>query len=67
MVANLELPVEDTVYADTVRMKVLVSEEDYERAERELTEASSGQAKLDFGKKEIYFAKTEKDVLVFEE
>lgn len=67
VVANLELPVEDTVYAEKVQMKVLVAEGQYEKVEKEVTEATSGQAGLTFEKQEIYFSKVGQEVMVFEE
>ena len=67
VVMNLGLPVEDTVYGEDVRIKVFVAVEDCERVEKEITEASNGQAGLTFDQTELYFARLEDQVLVFEE
>ncbi len=67
VVMNLGLPVEDTVYGEDVKIKVFVAAEDCERVEKEITEASNGQAGLDFDQTELYFSKLENEVLVFED
>lgn len=65
--ANQMLSVMDTVYAEQVQMKILVAQGQYEKVEKEITEATSGQAGLSYGKQEIYFAQIGKEVVVFEE
>ena len=67
VVMNLGLPVEDTEYGEDVRIKVFVAAEDYERVEKEITEASNGQAGLTFDQTELFFSQSGDEVLVFEE
>lgn len=65
--ANLSLAILDTVYTEEVVLKLLVPEELREKAEKEITEATAGKAKLIFSKEEVYFGEIDKQVIVFED
>ncbi len=65
--ANLSLAILDTVYTEGVELKLLVPEELREKAEKEITEATAGKAKLIFSKEEVYFGEIDKQVIVFED
>lgn len=67
VVMELGLPVEDTIYESDVKIKVFVAAEDYDKAEKDITEVSNGQAKLVFDQEETYCAKIGDKVLFFKE
>lgn len=64
---QLELAVLDTVYTDKVQMLLLVPEELCDRVKKEVTEATAGQAVITQEKECVYFARVEKEIVVFED
>ncbi len=57
----------DTVYTDKVQMKLLVPTELCGKVQKEITEATSGQAEIRKDEKEVYFANIEKEIMVFDD
>ncbi len=66
VVAQLEASVLDTLYTDKVQMVFLVPSALADKARKEVTEATSGQAAITQEKEEVYFAEIEKEVVVFD-
>lgn len=64
--AQLETAVLDTLYTDKVQMILLVPVELCHKVEKEVTEATAGQAKITLEKNPVYFAEIEKEMVVFE-
>lgn len=64
--AQLEVSVLDTLYTDKVQMILLVPCDLTEKARKEITEATSGQAVITQEKDEVYFAEIGKEVVVFD-
>ena len=67
LAAQSGLAVLDTVYTDKVQMKLLVPTELCGKVQKEITEATSGQAEIRKDEKEVYFANIEKEIMVFDD
>ena len=63
--AQLGIPVLDTQYTDNVQMKLMVAEELCGRVIKEITEATSGQAKISKADTPCFFARLNNEVLLF--
>lgn len=66
IIANLELPVLDTLYTDAVEIVVLAPEEKKEQVVKEVTEATAGQAEIEISEK-LMFGVAEGRPILFEE
>lgn len=66
LAAQSGLAVLDTVYTESVQMKVLVPTELCGSVQKEITEATSGQAGISQGEAEVYFACIDKEIVVFD-
>lgn len=64
--AGMELSVLETIYTDKVQMVLLVPEELCGKVKKEVTEATAGQAVIRQDKQPVYFAKVDKEVVVFD-
>lgn len=64
--AGMGLSVLETIYTDKVKMVLLVPEELCGKVKKEVTEATSGQAVIEQEEKAVYFAKVDKEVVVFD-
>lgn len=62
---QLELAVLDTIYTEKVQMELLVPIELCERVQKEVTEATAGQAEINQDENEVYFAEIAKKIIVF--
>ena len=56
----------DTDYTENVQMKLLVPTEICGKVQKEITEATSGQAEIRQDEKEVYFACIDKEIKVFD-
>lgn len=66
LAAQSGLAVLDTVYTENVQMKLLVPTEICGKVQKEVTEATSGQAEIRQDEKEVYFACIDKEIKVFD-
>lgn len=66
LAAQSGLAVLDTVYTESVQMKVLVPTELCGSVQKEITEATSGQAGISQDEAEVYFACIDKEIVVFD-
>lgn len=66
LAAQSGLAVLDTVYTESVQMKVLVPTELCGSVQKEITEATSGQAGISQDEVEVYFACIDKEIVVFD-
>jgi uncharacterized YigZ family protein len=66
LAAQMELAVLDTVYTDKVQFFLLIPEQLCEKVQKEVTEATAGQAVITQEKESVYFAKLEKEIVVFD-
>ena len=66
LAAQSGLAVLDTVYTESVQMKVLVPTELCGSVQKESTEATSGQAGISQDEAEVYFACIDKEIVVFD-
>ncbi len=64
--AKLNAAVLDTVYTDTVQMKVVAGEELAGRLIQEITEATAGSAAIRKEEEEVFFAEVEKEIILFD-
>lgn len=65
--AGMELSVLETIYTDKVQMVLLVPEELCGKVQKEVTEATAGQAVIEQEEQAVYFAKVDKEVVVFDD
>lgn len=65
--AGMELSVLETIYTDKVQMVLLVPEELCGKVKKEVTEATAGQAVIRQEEQAVYFAKLDKEVVVFDD
>ena len=65
--AGMELSVLETIYTDKVQMVLLVPEELCGKVKKEVTEATAGQAVIEQEEQAVYFAKVDKEVVVFDD
>lgn len=56
----------DTVYAEQVQMILLAPAADCDKVIQEITEATAGQTKIQKEDQQIYFAKIDREILLFE-
>ena len=66
IVGRRNLNVQDTVYEERVKMTVLVPEEEKKVFVKEVMEGTCGQAMIELGEKECWFAQTENGTEVWE-
>lgn len=66
LAAQSGLAVLDTVYTESVQMKILVPTELCGSVQKEITEATSGQAGISQDEAEVYFACIDKEIVVFD-
>lgn len=66
LLGNRQLEIWKSDYADSVRLQVLVPTNEVESVMAEITEATSGKAIMN-KEKELFFAKSSRDVLVFDD
>ena len=66
LAAQSGLAVLDTVYTESVQMKVLVPTGLCGSVQKEITEATSGQAGISQDEAEVYFACIDKEIVVFD-
>lgn len=64
--AGMGLSVLETIYTDRVQMILLVPEELCGKVKKEVTEATAGQAVIEQEEQAVYFAKVDKEVIVFD-
>ncbi len=64
--AGMELSVLETIYTDRVQMILLVPEKLCGKVKKEVTEATAGQAVIEQEEQAVYFAKVDKEVIVFD-
>lgn len=65
IIAKEELTTLDTIYTDQVEIILMVPEEKQENFEKEITEATSGNARISWGD-EVLYAIIEKNLKIFE-
>ena len=66
IIGRRNLNVQDTVYEERVKMTVLVPEEEKKVFVKEVMEGTCGQAMIELGEKECWFAQTENGTEVWE-
>lgn len=64
--AQQEIGILDTIYAEQVKMTLLVPMALCERMIKEITEVTAGQAKIQKEEQEVYFSKIGKEIVLFE-
>lgn len=64
--AQQDVGILDTVYAEQVQMILLVPAALCDRVIQEITEATAGQAKVQKADRQIYFARIDREILLFE-
>ena len=64
--AQLDVGILDTVYTEQVQMVFLVPDEQCDRLIKEITEVTAGQAGIQKEERQVYFARTDKEILLYD-